>query len=81
MGTAWQREQMGCVASVDSFTFPVLSATAIVAVNCFLISLLSPVNSYLNLCSLPSVPLNSPLQPLAGGGGSEWHMDSTGALN
>lgn len=32
VGTAWQREQLGRVVSVDSFTFPVLSATGIVAV-------------------------------------------------
>lgn len=49
--------------------------------NCFLIPLLFPANSYLSLCSLPSVPPNSPLQPPARRGGSEWHMDSTGALN
>lgn len=27
VGTVWQREQLGRVVSVDSFTFPVLSAT------------------------------------------------------
>lgn len=78
-GTAWQREHLGRVVSVDSFTLPVLCATGIVAVS-FLISLLFPVYSYLSLCSLSSVLPNSPLQPPAGGGCSGWHMHSTGAL-
>lgn len=36
VGTAWQREQLGRDVSVDSFTFPILCATAIVAVTVFL---------------------------------------------
>lgn len=32
VGTVWQREHLGRVVSVDSFTFPVPSATGIVAV-------------------------------------------------
>lgn len=36
VGTAWQREQLGHVVSVDSFTFSVLCATGIVAVTVFL---------------------------------------------
>lgn len=46
-----------------------------------LLLLLFPANTYLNLCSLFPVPPSSLLQPPAGGGSSEWHMDSAGALN
>lgn len=80
VGTAWQREQLGRVVSVDSFTFPAL-CHLYCCCYCFLISLLFPVYSYLSLCSLPSVLPTSPLQPPAGGRGSGWHMDTTRALN